>query len=54
MREGVERKIALTHEINDSHLRSMNEVSGYEIQATDGEIGHVDDFIVDDEPWIIR
>jgi hypothetical protein len=54
VREGVERKIALTHEINKSHLRSMNEVSGYAIQATDGEIGHVDDFIVDDEPWIIR
>lgn len=54
VREGVERKIALTHEINESHLRSMNEVSGYAIQATDGEIGHVDDFIVDDEPWIIR
>ena len=54
VREGAERKIALTHEINDSHLRSMNEVSGYAIQATDGEIGHVDDFIVDDEPWIIR
>lgn len=28
VREGVERKIALTHEINDSHLRSMNEVFG--------------------------
>jgi hypothetical protein len=54
VREGVERKIALTHEVNQSHLRSMNEVSGYAIQATDGEIGHVDDFIVDDEPWIIR
>jgi len=54
VREGVERKIALTHEINKSHLRSMNEVSDYAIQATDGEIGHVDDFIVDDQPWIIR
>lgn len=54
VREGVERKIALTHEINESHLLSMNDVSGYAIQATDGEIGHVDDFIVDDEPWIIR
>jgi hypothetical protein len=34
-------------------------VSGYRIQATDGEIGHVDDFIIDDEasengPWEIR
>ncbi len=24
------------------------------IQATDGEIGHVDDFIVDDDAWTIR
>ena len=54
IREGVDRKIALTHKINESHLRSMNYVSGYAIQATDGEIGHVDDFIVDDEPWAIR
>jgi hypothetical protein len=29
-------------------------VSGYYIQATDGEIGHVDDFIIDDETWAIR
>jgi uncharacterized protein YrrD len=38
----------------DPHLRSMQEVLGYDIQARDGEIGHVDDFIVDDEPWMIR
>lgn len=38
----------------DSHLRSSREVIGYHIQAKDGEIGHVDDFIVDDENWIIR
>ena len=38
----------------DSHLRSIKEVSGYHIQATDGEIGHVDDFLVDDETWSIR
>ena len=54
MREGVDREVALTHEINESHLRSMKEVSGYAIQAVDGEIGHVDDFIIDDEPWVIR
>ena len=33
----------------DSHLRSTNEVRGYHIEAADGEIGHVADFIVDDE-----
>ena len=38
----------------DHHLRSTHEVSGYEIHATDGEIGHVEDFILDDETWAIR
>ena len=38
----------------DSHLRSTDEVTGYHIDATDGEIGHVRDFIVDDETWAIR
>ena len=26
---------------------------GHHIQATDGEIGHVEDFIVDDDTWAI-
>lgn len=52
--EGIDRKIALTEELNQSHLRSVNDVTGYSIQATDGEIGHVDDFLVDDESWTIR
>jgi uncharacterized protein YrrD len=38
----------------DSHLRSTHEVSGYHIQATDGEVGHVEDFIIDDQTWAIR
>jgi hypothetical protein len=38
----------------DSHLRSAEHVSGYHIQAKDGEVGHVDDFIIDDEIWAIR
>jgi sporulation protein YlmC with PRC-barrel domain len=38
----------------DSHLRSTHEVSGYHIQAADGEVGHVEDFIIDDETWAIR
>jgi uncharacterized protein YrrD len=29
-------------------------VSGYSIQALDGDLGHVDDFIIDDETWAIR
>ncbi|MBF0315477.1 MAG: PRC-barrel domain-containing protein [Oligoflexia bacterium] len=39
----------------DPHLRSTQVVSSYHIQATDGEIGHVEDFIIDDETtWAIR
>lgn len=38
----------------DHHLRSCAEVTGYHIQAEDGEIGHVEDFIIDDETWEIR
>jgi len=36
------------------HLRSADEVTEYAIQATDGEIGHVEDFIVEDDSWKIR
>ena len=38
----------------DSHLRSTEVVTGYHIDAKDGEIGHVDGFMVDDEAWAIR
>lgn len=38
----------------DPHLRSTKEVLGYHIQASDGEIGHIDDFILDDTIWTIR
>jgi uncharacterized protein YrrD len=38
----------------DPNLRSTHAVNGYDIQATDGEIGHVEDFVVDDETWAIR
>lgn len=41
-------------ERGDPHLRSTQEVVGYGIAAADGEIGHVEDFIIDDEEWQIR
>lgn len=37
----------------DPHLRSTDKVKGYSIKATDGEIGEVEDFIVDDSTWKI-
>ena len=41
-------------ESQDSHLRSTEAVSGYAIAALDGEIGHVDQFIVEEKAWAIR
>jgi len=43
-----------TAESEDSHLRSTQEVIGYALEASDGEIGSVDDFILDDESWAMR
>jgi hypothetical protein len=38
----------------DRHLRSTKEVTGYHVQALDGEIGHIEDFVIDDLTWAIR
>lgn len=35
-------------------LRSLNEVLGYHLEATDGDIGQCQDFLFDDETWTIR
>lgn len=48
------RADAAEQERDDPHLRSSDEVIGYHIQATDDEIGHVEDFLVDEETWQIR
>jgi hypothetical protein len=50
----ISREILKYENTWNSHLRSTNEVSTYNIQALDGEIGHVEDFIIDDETWAIR
>jgi len=38
----------------DVHLRSATGVDGYGVHAKDGDIGHVEDFIVDEKTWSIR
>lgn len=38
----------------DPALRSANEVAGYHIEALDGSIGHVEDFLIDDRSWDLR
>jgi len=39
---------------NDPHLRSIAAMTGYHIHASDGEIGHVKDFLVEVDGWRIR
>ena len=36
------------------HLRSIKKSTGYHLHARDGEIGHVDDFLIGQESWRIR
>jgi hypothetical protein len=38
----------------DPHLRSIATIIGCHIHASDGEIGHVEEFLVDDAGWNIR
>ena len=51
-----ERQARLDRDLEsaDLHLRSCKEVIGYEIMATDGPIGSVDNFAFDDQSWAIR
>jgi uncharacterized protein YrrD len=39
---------------SDPHLRSTCQVTGYKTHASDGEIGHVEDFIIDDKNWTLQ
>jgi len=49
-----EEMAAREWEDTDPNLRSARDVMGYYIQATDGDVGHVEDFLVDAESWAIR
>jgi hypothetical protein len=42
-------------EVDDPHLRSLADMIGcYKIQASDGESGHLEDFVLDARFWTIR
>lgn len=38
----------------EPHLRSAGEIENYHIHATDGEIGHLKDLVLEDNDWSIR
>lgn len=50
-----EKEIADTwRDDDDPHLRSIEAVTGYHVHASDGEIGHVEDFLLEDSDWSIH
>lgn len=42
------------HESADGNLRSARAVTGYGLRATDGDLGHVEDFLIDQQDWAIH
>jgi hypothetical protein len=51
----VEREVrARLEQSSDPHLRSAKQITGYYVEAKDGEIGHVEDLVVDDGDWAVR
>lgn len=51
--EAERSKATPPHEA-DPHLRSIAEVTGYHVHATDGTIGYVENVLVDSESWMVR
>lgn len=47
---------SVPHDITpgDPDLRSFRETLDYRVEATDGNAGHVEGFIIDDEDWMVR
>jgi hypothetical protein len=51
----ISPKVFVGHEKEDeTHLRSAKELFGYQMNAMDGEVGEVMDFIVEDDDWQIQ
>jgi hypothetical protein len=39
---------------SDAHLHAGREVTGYHIQGSDDAVGHVEDFLFEDDSWAVR
>ena len=44
----------LNARFEDSHVRNLTGITGNTIEATDGEIGHAEDFLIDTATWQVR
>jgi hypothetical protein len=42
------------HQHDDPHLRSSNAVRRYYVHASDGDLGHVEGFLIEEKSWAIR
>jgi len=47
------KRLKHEHQHDDPHLRSCDVVVGDHVYATDCDIGHVQDLLVDDETWAV-
>ena len=48
MPTGIEYPV---HTQGDLHLRSISNLEGYEVRGTDGELGRLENFILDEASW---
>jgi hypothetical protein len=54
-RPGVDQPIKRqAQEWQEPHLQAATTLMGYALETEDGEIGHVEDLLIDDTAWIIR
>lgn len=51
--ETTEEGRAAIERIAESRLRSVKEVLGYHVRTADGEIGHLDDLVIDETRWLV-
>jgi hypothetical protein len=53
--QGRERRTLHTNAFNSNvQLLSTRQASGYTIEAVDGPVGHIRDFVFEDDTWLIR
>lgn len=46
--------VQMMRQSENANLRSVAEIRGYHIHATDGEIGHLADVLIEDTDWTLR
>jgi hypothetical protein len=51
--ENVAKRMMIKEQFGDPNLRSTKQLLTFYLQTTDGQLGHVEDFLVDDEHWIL-